>query len=260
MFKLNVSKSNVGKFFLQGLIFGIDNFSSILMLLMIFLIFKDFPVMVLRQFLKEINSPYVAIVPVIYTALVLSVLMPWVFYITFQRYKKEKIKFSVLFKQPRFMFSLIGASILYFLGISLGLFLIIPGIWVATRYFFYPHFLYCGHSIKSAFSESAKITTGIKTRLFLLFFLSFFIVIIISGSIMYFSNNIMIALAGVNFLGLLVSVWFEYIRTYMFCKLTETAPKKTVEKKQPQVNKKITSENIFSSIIAEAEKQKKIKK
>jgi len=244
-------KPKIESLFLHGFLFGLDNFASILMLLMIFLVFKDFPVMVMRQFLKEINSPYIAIIPALYVGFVLAVLMPWVFYITFQRYYQEKIKFGVLFRQPRFVFSLMTASILYFLGVALGLFLIFPGIWVATRYFFYPHFLYKGASIKSAFAQSAQLTQGLKVRIFLLFFTASIILITISASTLYLTKNIMIAIAGINFLSLLSSIWFEYIRTYMFCKLIDVPKKKMVEKPQ-QPRAKITSSDIFSSIIEEA--------
>lgn len=86
---------------------------------------------------------------------------------------QKKAEFSDLFNEYRLLLPFIGGSILYAIIVVVGLLLfIVPGIYLGIRYHFYSYFIVDkGFSPIEALKESAKITNGVKWKLFTLSFI-----------------------------------------------------------------------------------------
>lgn len=74
----------------------------------------------------------------------------------------KKATFSDLFNRYQLFFRYLGASILYILGVVLGLILlIVPGVWFAARYGFYAYVMVDKDlGLMDSLKESARITEG----------------------------------------------------------------------------------------------------
>jgi uncharacterized membrane protein len=140
--------------------------------------------------------------------------------ITLDAYDSKKLKFSDIFSQKNLLVSVIGAGIIYFAIVSIGLIvLIIPGIFFFCRFFFFELAIVDKKlGAVDSLEESWKITRGNTFKIF------FFLLIILG-------INILGILA--LFVGLLIAVPVSALSlTYAYRKLSEAHDEEVVESTQ----------------------------
>jgi uncharacterized membrane protein len=81
---------------------------------------------------------------------------------------KKPLAYDELWKNSRYFWRYLGASILYGLIVAVGfILLIIPGVYLAIRYQFVTYLIIDKNmGIKEAFTKSSEMTKGIKWNLF----------------------------------------------------------------------------------------------
>ena len=102
------------------------------------IIFTTDPFSIIRILASSLTSVVISIAGFVFILLALSIYNIGVNYVALRFYDQKEVKFKDIFERYDLAFRVIGANILYFLIISIGLaFFIIAGIFFAVRLFFY---------------------------------------------------------------------------------------------------------------------------